>query len=233
MKYDVYHHNDFDGRASAAVMLAFLRSRGDDIEHFVPVNYYLLSQWLSEDFFKKHKLFKGQRNPAIVVDFLYHPKAAWWFEHHPTTFKKPEWAKRFRADQQHHLAPQYPSCTHLVYDALRKNFGWKPPRHIKELVKWLDVIDGAQYRSARQTIEFKEPALQVNEFVEMKLHRATGNKRLIELLATEPLDAIARLPEVRRFVKKLRKEYAKGLAFIKKNTKIVGGVSFLDRTGSM
>src|ERR1700685_3337099 len=113
MKYDIYFHNDFDGRASAAVVLAFLRSRGDDIEHFTPVNYYLLSQWMDEKFFEKHKLFSGKRNPAIIVDFLYHPKAAMWFEHHATTFKRPEWEKKFKPDTFHRLEPQYPSCCHL------------------------------------------------------------------------------------------------------------------------
>ncbi len=214
-------------------MLAFLRSRGDDIEHFVPVNYYLLPQWIDENFFAKHKLFKGKRNPAIVVDFLYHPQAAFWFEHHPTTFKRASWKKNFRSDKQHRLEPERPSCTHLVYASLKKEFGWKPAQHLTELVKWLDVIDGARYRSARQTIEIKEPALQVNEFVDMKLHGAAEDAWIINMLATQPLSKIARIPRVANFVKRLRKKYAAGLAFIKKKTQVIGKVGFIDRTGSL
>lgn len=232
MLYDIYFHNDFDGRASAAVMLAFLRGRGDDIEHFTPVNYYLLPEWLDENFFDNHKLFKGKRNPAIVVDFLYHPKAAWWFEHHPTTFKKESWKKKFKADKQHHLEPRYPSCCHLVYASLKKDFSWKPPKNLAELVKWLDIIDGAGYRSARQTIEIKEPALQVDKFIEKKGVGKAENVRMIDLLSRSSLADIARLPEVRKNLTWIKREERKGLAFSKKNARMNGAVCFLDRSVS-
>jgi len=232
MTYDVYFHNDFDGRASAAVMLAFLRSRGDDIEHFVPVNYYLLSQWLDEDFFRKHKLFKGKRNPPIVVDFLYHPKAAWWFEHHPTTFKKEVWKKGFKPDKQHRLEPRYPSCTHLVSAALKKDFSWQPPRHMAELVKWLDIIDGANYRSARQTIEAKESALQVDKFIESKSLDKKENGRIVDLLSRFSLADIARRPEVTKAVGKIKKKDLQGIAFSKKHARMAGIVCFMDRTST-
>ncbi len=232
MKYDIYFHNDFDGRACAAVMLAFLRSRGDDIEHCTAVNYYLQAEWLDERFFEKHTFFKGKRNPAIVVDFLYHPKAAWWFDHHPTTFKKEAWGKNYKADKQHSLKPQYPSCTHLVLASLEKNFAWHPPKHIVELVKWLDVIDGANYRSARQTIEVKEPALQVDEFIERKAHSSAEDARIIDLLSRLPLKNIAALPEVKKFVSWIKKEDKKGLVFCRENARIVGGVCSLDRSKS-
>jgi hypothetical protein len=230
MNYDVYFHNDFDGRASAAVMLTFLRSRGDNIEHFTPVNYYLLPQWVDEKFFDKHKLFKGKRNPVIIVDFLYHPQAAWWFEHHSSTFKKDSWQKKFKADKQHQLKPQYPSCCHLVYASLKKDFGWKPPKHITELVKWLDIIDGAGYRSAKQTIEMKEPALQVNEFIEQRQHTKAENVWIVDLLSRRPLTEIARLPEVKKLAIEIKKKNKKGIAFCKKNARIIGRVCYLDRT---
>lgn len=232
MTYDIYFHNDFDGRASAAVMLAFLRSRGDDIEHFTPVNYHLLAQWLDEGFFEKHKLFKGKRNPAIVVDFLYHPKTAFWFEHHPTTFKKPAWQKNFRQDKFHHLEPQYPSCCHLVYAALKRDFKWKPSRVMDDLVKWLDVIDGARYKSAKQTIAMREPALQVNEFIERKKHSTLEDKWIIDLLSHAPLSEIAKLAKVKNAVAQVRKEDERGLAFLQKHAVIIDDVCFIDRTKS-
>ncbi|HVM76981.1 MAG TPA: hypothetical protein VMU07_02415 [Candidatus Paceibacterota bacterium] len=230
MIYDIYFHNDFDGRACAAVMLAFLRSRGDDIEHFTPVNYYLLEDWLDEKFFEKHKLFRGRRNPPIIVDFLYHPAAAWWFEHHPTTFKKPEWEKRFRADRQHRLEPQYPSCCHLVCAALQKDFAWKAPRHISELVKWLDVIDGAQYKSAKQTIELKEPALRVNEYIERQSHTKAENAWLVKALSERPLASIANEPKVKQLIRFVKEQDKKGIAFYKKHATVVGRVCYIDRT---
>src|SRR5579859_7809019 len=127
MKYDIYFHNDFDGRAASAVMLAFLRSRGDDIEHYVPVRYDLIPQWRDEKFFEKHRLFKGRHNPAIIVDFPFHPSAAFWFDHHLTPFRKPGWEKKFKSDKSHRYDDTYRSACALVYDSLKKDFAWKPP----------------------------------------------------------------------------------------------------------
>src|SRR5882672_7372494 len=101
MLYDLYFHDDFDGHAASAVVLAFLRSRGDDAGHFVPVKYDIIPEWLDEDFFNKHKLFKGKRNLAVVVDFPYHPKAAFWFDHHLLPFRKKVWGDKFKPDQSH------------------------------------------------------------------------------------------------------------------------------------
>lgn len=228
MKYDAYFHNDFDGRASAAVMLAFLRSRGDDIGHYVPIDFHLEEQWLQEKFFEKHKLFKGKRNPAAAFDFLYHPGAAFWFDHHPTTFRKKGWRKRFKPDKYHVLDSGYPSCCHLVYTSLRKNFGWKPPRHIAELVKWLDVVDSARYKSARQTLDFKEPALQIDAFIDASRNDSKTAAWMVKMLAEKPLSEIARLPKVNRVVKRLRKESALALAFYRKNLVISGNSTFID-----
>ena len=134
MTYDIYFHNDFDGRAAAAVMLSFLRSRGDDIEHFIPINYNILDSYLEEDFFAKNRLFRGKHNPAIVVDFAFHPKAAWWFDHHPTVIRKKAWVKKLKSTKFWHYNPEYASCCGQVVSVLRKEFGWKPRSHFKELI---------------------------------------------------------------------------------------------------
>jgi oligoribonuclease NrnB/cAMP/cGMP phosphodiesterase (DHH superfamily) len=228
MKYDIYFHNDFDGRASAAVMLAFLRSRGDEAEHYVPIDHDLAPQWIDEHFFKKHHLFRGKRNPAIVVDFPYHPAAAFWFDHHPTAFKKSQWQKDFRADREHQWDASYPSCCHLVLASLKKNFGWKPPAHIAELAKWLDIIDGARYSSAKQTIVMKEPALQVDAFIESVYHDKKVAAEMVDLLSRKSLAEIARITKVKRVAHSVRERAKANLAFYKKNVKVEGVVSIID-----
>jgi hypothetical protein len=230
MKYDIYFHNDFDGRASAAIMLAFLRSRGDDIEHYVPVDFDILAQWTKENFFIAHKLFTGKRYPAIVVDFPFHPKAAFWFDHHETPFKKEGWKKRFKPDAEHHLYSDYPSCCHVVYDGLRESFGWKPAVHLRELVRWADIIDHADYRSAKQTLLFKEPALQVDAFIDATAKNHALAKPMVKWLSEKSFEMIARTPKIRRIVAGVKKRTVADLRFYKKNLVLRGKASFVDLT---
>ncbi len=230
MKYDIYFHNDLDGRAAAAVMLAFLRSRGDDIEHYVPVDYYLVPQWLRRNFFANHKLFKGKHNPAIVVDFLYHPKAVFWFDHHPTTFKKESWRRGFKPTKFCRYNPEYKSACHFVETSLRTGFGWRPPKHFKELVKWLDIIDGANYKSARQVIEMKEPALRLGAFIDSKSSSRMAAESLIKPLSRKSLKEVATLGSVKDAVAAVRKKLKAGTSFIRKNAKVQGKVIFIDLT---
>lgn len=232
MTYDIYFHNDFDGRASAAVVLAFLRSRGDNIAHYVPVDFYLLPQWTHEKFFELHKLFKGKRYPAIVVDFPYHPAAAWWFDHHETPFRKPGWEKRFVPDARHMVAPDYPSCCHAVYDSLKKNFGWRAPQHFRSLVKWLDVIDGAQYATPRETIYLNKPALCVDAFIDATYHSRVTAAWMIKLLAERSLVNIARLPEVKKIADATRAKNIAALPFYSAHIIVRGNTAYLDLTAA-
>lgn len=232
MKYDIYFHNDFDGRASAAVMLAFLRSRGDDIEHFVPVDYDQTEQYFKNDFFATNRLFKGKHNPAIVMDFLFHPKAAFWFDHHSSTFRRKGWKRFFKPSKFHVLDPHSLSCCHLAYDALRKNFGWKPPRHLAELVRWLDVVDSARYASAKQTIEMKEPALCVDAFIDKTRKDGTVAAWMVTLLSERPLTSIATVPKVKKMAIRVRKENKKALLFYRRNLQPFGTGTFIDLIGA-
>jgi hypothetical protein len=227
MTYDLYFHNDFDGWASAALMLSFFGSRGDRVGHFVPVDHDLQSQWLDDGFFKKHRLFKGVRNAPVVLDFPFHPGAAFWYDHHSTTFKKEAWRKKFHEDKEHAYQPRYFSCCHMVYDALKRDFGWRPPAYFKELVRWLDMIDGARFASARQTIIMKEPAFAVDNFID----RPDNSKRagwLIKYLATVPLDEVAKVPQVAAVGKRARRNAARNLAFYRKHLVVRGNATFID-----
>jgi len=236
MKYDIYFHNDFDGRAASAVVLAFLRSRGDDIEHFVPVKYDIIpvgtnKQWLDDKFLEKNKLFRGKHNPAIVVDFPYHPQTAFWFDHHLRPFRKSEWEKKFTPDRAHRYDDSYRSACHLAYDSLREGFGWKPPAHLRELVTWLDVIDFADYKSARQTIDMKEPAIQTNVFIENTNDDAAMTVATIKFLAEKPIDEFVMIPRVKKRLDILRRNMQKSIEFHKKNIKIMGRVMVIDLGG--
>ncbi|MEK7508044.1 MAG: hypothetical protein AAB602_03100 [Patescibacteria group bacterium] len=239
MKYDIYFHNDFDGRAASAVMLDFLRRRGDAIAHFTPVNYELQQQWRRFDFFERHKLFKGKRYPAIVVDFLYHPRAAIWFDHHPTTFGAYPGTGRMFLDEKFRIGNggelqnwdfSYKSCCRQALEELKRHFGYKPPKHIMELAKWLDVIDNAQYKSPHQPIDMKEPALKLDWYIEATAHSKREAKKMIILLAEKPMAKIAAMPRVAQVLKKVRKKIKISLDYYKKYAHVRGRIMVADLT---
>lgn len=234
--YDVFFHDDFDGRASAAVFLDFLKSRGSKIGRFIPVEHDLKETWIKSNALD---LVAGtkKRNPAIVVDFPYHPQAAFWYDHHPTAFRLPEWQKAFQQTPFKRLDASYPSACHLVIDALDQEFGYVPPAHIKELGKWLDVVDGARYDNPFQTIALREPALQIDAYlgvVGRSTYSGQGGREpvlwLIEALAKTPLSKIAKDPRVQEALASVKDETRQSLSFYRRNLKVKGGVGVIDTT---
>jgi hypothetical protein len=226
--YDLYFHNDFDGWASAAVMLSFLESRGGHIGHFVPIDHDLQEQWRDDGFFAKHRLFAGKRYAPVVLDFPFHSGTAFWFDHHPTTFKKEEWKKTFREDPAHAYRPRYASCCHMTVAMLRRNFGWRPPDHFRELTRWLDVIDGAQYTSAKETIDMKEPAFAVDSFINAQKDPRRTAGGMVRLLAEMPLDELAKLPSIAAAGNLDRRRAVRNLAFYRKYLVRSGNATIID-----
>ena len=219
MKYDLYFHNDFDGRASAAVFLDFLKKRGGSVENYFQVDHWIGDKW--------DALVKKSKNSVAVFDFYFHPKATFFFDHHATTFKKKIWEKDFKSNRFYNLDPKYKSCCKLVFDALKKNFGYQSGAHIKDLVKWAEIVDDADYPSPRLTIEVKEPALEIDAFID---ERSTKENLswLIKLMSRKPLQEIARLRKIQKVVKTVRGKIKRGLSFTIKNMQIFGKVTFLD-----
>ncbi|MDE2019086.1 MAG: hypothetical protein KGJ13_01935 [Patescibacteria group bacterium] len=230
MLYDLYFHDDFDGRAAGAVMLAFLRSRGDDIGHYVPVQYDILPEWSKEGFFEKNKLVRGRHNPAIVVDFLFHPKAAWWFDHHPTTWRNESWRKRFKPSKFQHYDPSYKSACHLVEAALKKDFNWKPPKHFKELVEWLDIYDGANFKSPEQTFDLGIPGLALGAFVgyEQKWKPYMTHAWFIRQIAERSFLEILEEKDVKAIIRTIAQDIERGKLFYRNHLKLVGNTVITD-----
>ncbi len=191
MKYNLYIHNDFDGLASATVLYDFLNQRDDTVASCTPMHYHpdLKLQWPDYVF----------DEPFIVLDFLYHPKAAWWFDHHPTTFISADWQQNFVPDSQHVFDEMAYSCCSLVMKSLQKHFKYQPPAHIIELAKWLDIIDAARYVSVQQAIERKEPALQFLSLID-SIYADGKGLEMIQQLATGPIESIIQAPRAQKII---------------------------------
>jgi hypothetical protein len=220
MKYDIYFHNDFDGRASAAVMLAFLRKRGDTVGRYVPLDLGIKPKWPTMKI----------GNPSIVVDFPYHPKATFWFDHHETSFAEGKLQKSFRTNQRHFWEPSYPSCCSLVLDTLTHKFGFKAPKHLKELARWLDVIDGANYQSAKEALRLDVPAVQISYFIERHVRKQRPLEWLIQKMSRSPVGVVAKDARVRKGMRPLKKAFAAALSYYRRHLQIFDRVGYLDLT---
>ena len=89
MSFSVYFHKDFDGVCSAALFSEILESfsfcsRGEIA--LIGVDYDIKSEWRS----------RSLSSPNAVLDFLFHPEANWWFDHHASTFPDKRAKRKYR-----------------------------------------------------------------------------------------------------------------------------------------
>jgi len=152
-----FHDRCFDGTASAALFYRFYREKfapGAEFG-FTGMTHRAVQPW--ED-----GLFDGDEN--AIVDFKYSnsPKVTWWFDHHQSAFLTPADADQFRKHPGAHMfyEPEYKSCTMLIADVARKHFGFDTAP-LAELIRWGDIIDGAQYPTAESAVAMAEPATQL------------------------------------------------------------------------
>jgi hypothetical protein len=175
------HFPCFDGVVSAALASEYLkRKRGWETGEIIPVNYDRQSTWA------KSKLLPY----AVVVDFLYHPKAVFWADHHQTTFTSDALKKEFEERKSPDLLydPDAPSCAEVVW---RKAYRLLREPHFRELVGWAHRIDGALYHSVEEAVLGDAPALRVNQSL-LKDSSAEYCRFLVESLREKPLAEVAR-----------------------------------------
>jgi hypothetical protein len=223
MTYHIYFHRDFDGICSAAVFSTFARlaiSASTKFE-FVAVDYEMKKTWADQRLPK----------PSAIVDFLYHPDAEWWFDHHQTTFVRKDWELDYRADERHFWRTAYRSCPRLVIDSIPDTIiRRKLARRFSECLDWFDVIDSASYSSPRQVIECREPALQINS----TLSQDTSHQYLdflIRSLQRFSLRKVAALAEVQTRCAKAKVWQEQAISCIRGVAVVDKHVAFIDLAG--
>lgn len=237
--YDLFYHNDFDGYASAAIFMEFLKENKSRVGKFVAVEYGAQFDdiWHMKDGLTK---FAGEKklNPAILVDFRYHPQAAFWYDHHATPFSREDWERNFQSDEAHIVDQSYLSAAHLIADSLTQFYGYQPSKLMRELVRWADLIDGARYASAFQTIALREAALQIDAAIgSLSRIKPEGQLRpqplpwLAELLSTKSLEQVARDKRISTVVTENLAKVKEALSYYRKHTIVRGSVVVSDVTG--
>jgi len=223
----LYHDHCFDGSASAAFFSQFYADRIAPSAEFA---YTGMAHTADQQF--ADSLFDGDEN--AIVDFKYapNPKLTWWFDHHQSAFLSPADAEHFRTERHgnYFFDPAYRSCTKLIAHIARDRFGYENP-FLADLVKWADIIDGAQYASAQEAVELAAPAMKLTLLIEA----ANGSEiihRIIGWMRTKTLDEIVALPEIQAVFQPLYERHLRSIDVIRQQSATTDGVIFFDLVGS-
>lgn len=219
----LYHDHCFDGAASAAVFSRFLEERFHPGAEFQFTGMAHKATQLFED-----HLFDGDVN--AIVDFKYspHPKLTWWFDHHQSAFLSPEDAEHFRQDTsgRKFLDISYKSCTMFIARLAREKFGWHA-EDLDDLVHWADIVDGAQYRDAKEAVDLRAPATQLTLVIEGAKGSETV-QNIIRRMRTRRLDEIIAEPDVQEQFRPLFERHLRSMDVIGAQARSDAGVVFFD-----
>ena len=227
MRVKILHHDRcFDGACSAALFSSFVRQSLDPAAELAYSGLFHRADQL----FDEHQ-FDGDVN--AIVDFKYSPsdRVTWWFDHHQSAFLSAADAAHFHNDRsgRKFFDPSYRSCTKFIADTLSSKFGFDCG-HLKDLIHWADILDGAQHDSAQTAIEMEQPALKLNLIIEAAERNLTAD--VIPLLESEPLGAIVSRPEYDQEFLKLYERHMRTIHTIRERSVYRGGVVFFDLVGT-
>ncbi len=183
----IHYHRDFDGMVAGAILATVLRElRGED-PSWKSINYDQRTDWPS---FEAGKRF-------AVVDFHFHPRAEYWFDHHPTTFLTPELRAQYQESERWLWDETSPSCPPLVLAHAQKHWGYKVPARFEEMARWSNKIDAAKYDNVEEAVFGDKPALRIAR----SLTAAPNNDWIDEIvgaLTESDLESVAARPDLEK-----------------------------------
>ena len=172
-----------------------------------------------------------------IVDFKYSasPKVTWWFDHHLSAFLTSDDQKDFEGGQadgsqrmRKFYDPKYISCTSLITDIARLNFGFNTVP-LAELIKWADIVDGARYESAQAAVEMAAPAMKLTMAIESSADDSLV-PRLIPLLTEMPLLEVLNQGFVQNLLGPLMERHRAAIELIRSRATVDKGVITFDIT---
>lgn len=226
MKVRVFFHGKcFDGTASAALFSRFYRERvrPDAQFQFTGLVHRAGALFNEAD-------FDGDEN--AIVDFKYSasPKITWWFDHHQSAFLTPEDAEHYRNGDKSRkfFDPDFKSCTKFLAHVAQEKFGFDPGP-VEDLVRWADIIDGAQFSSPQAAVEMAEPAMKLTMAIE-STNDPEFLPRLIPYLVSEPLARVMEEPFVAAVIPPLMERHRKSIDILRGRAECRQGTIYFDIT---
>lgn len=226
MKVKVFYHDKcFDGASSAALFSRFYRERIEPSAEFIFSGLVHRAGALFDE-----AEFTGDEN--AIVDFKYSssPRIHWWFDHHLSAFLTPADADHFKHDTsgKKFFDPDYKSCSKFLADTAQRVFGFDPSP-VTDLVRWADIIDGAQYTDAKTAVEMAEPAMKLTMVVEAN-QDPEFPPRFIPLLAERPLSDIIQQPFIAKVLPPLLQRHTESIDIIRRHSECREGTVYFDVT---
>jgi hypothetical protein len=218
-----FHDQCFDGACSAAL---FTRLYHERINLSAEFNYRGLVHRAGQLF--DDSMFDGDEN--AIVDFKYSSsdRLNWWFDHHQSAFLTPADAEHFQRDTsgRKFYDPSFRSCTKFIAHIAAEKWSFHAP-DLDDMVKWADIIDGAQYPDTRTAVELRDPATQLTLVIEGV--RTPGFVAgLIPELANRSLAEIMALPYIRKAFDELYSHHMEWMKLIEARGELTDGVLFFD-----
>jgi hypothetical protein len=197
----IHYHRDFDGMVSAAVLATILGDTGREAAvDWRSVNYDQRTDW--------QNFSAGER--FAIVDFHFHPRAEYWFDHHPTTFLNDDLRALYKPSERWQWDVESPSCPPLIIDHAASHWGYVVPERFAEMARWSDVIDAARYKDVEEAVFGDRPALRIARALTVA-PTEDWLDQLVGALAVGTLDEVADRPDVEKAFQRASRNRDKAL----------------------
>jgi hypothetical protein len=183
----IRYHRDFDGMVSAAILAKILRDRFEEKVEWRSVNYDQRKDWENFE--------RGRR--IAIVDFHFHPRAEYWFDHHPTTFLTPELRAAYEPSDRWQWDETSPSCPPLILRHAAEHWGFETPERFREMAHWSNMIDAAQFKSIDEALFADDPAMRISRALAASPD-ADWTDVLVGAMTEETLETVASRDDVER-----------------------------------
>lgn len=165
-----------------------------------------------------------------ILDYRYSalPKLTWYFDHHRTAFHSPEDLDHFQsrpAHQKYH-DPDYSSCTKLIVDVAKSEFGIRFDE-LDELVRWADQIDAARFDDPGVILARSDAALQL---MSVLFHHGDDVllTSLVPLLSQRTLNEVVALESIQSLYQPLKTKHEHNIELMRAHSDQRGAVAVCD-----